>query len=179
VPGLLAAADISRGAATLPITTADATLLLLLLLLTITAAIIRNTHDTNTKWLLQSFVLYLVPFHFCCHAGSLAGGTLLTITGAGFPAAADISRGTATLSITTADGSPCRVISSDYSSIRCITSPASPEVPDQVLSGNVEFTAGGSEADAAEQPPGVGVEWPGGLMVGPRGWVYDVFTNDK
>jgi hypothetical protein len=119
-------------------------------------------------------------------AGSLAGGTLVTITGAGFPAAADISSGRATLAITTAAGSSCRVVSSDYSTIRCVTSPAPDEVLTQALIENGQLPMGNSGALAAAAaaaasgaPPGVGVVWPGGVMVGPRGWVYDVFTNDR
>jgi hypothetical protein len=58
--------------------------------------------------------LMLMPDLLRC-AGSTAGGTLLTITGIGFPGSTDLTRGQASLDITFAEAmAPCRCSQAEY-----------------------------------------------------------------
>lgn len=102
---------------------------------------------------------------FWTTAGSIAGGSLVTIQGLGFPSSLDLTSGKSTASIMTTNGTKCRIIESSYNKILCVTEPA-----------QAGTNSSGSRVGV---PPGVGVVWPGGLLVGPRGWVYDIFVNNR
>jgi len=59
--------------------------------------------------------------------GSLAGGTLVTITGKGFPSSA--AAGNSVITGLTVGSMPCKVVSSNFSSIVCLTETNSAGVP--------------------------------------------------
>ncbi|GFH13126.1 uncharacterized protein HaLaN_08949, partial [Haematococcus lacustris] len=82
--------------------------------------------------------------------GSLAGGTLLTLTGRGFP---DLDQQLAdNVTVTLRGGAPCRVVSSSYTTLTCVTA---------------EKPAGSSADDAPIN----------GLYPGMRGVQFDVYYN--
>eukprot|EP00775_Hariotina_reticulata_P007195 gene7195-7409_t len=124
-----------------------------------------------------------VPHMFQMHAeihsitpqtGSTAGGTLLTITGIGFPTSADLTKGQASLEISIAEATgPCRVTESSYVTIKCITLP-------QASTGGVAISNSSSSASGEDEAaaPGVGLVFPGSVVPGPRGWVYELFMNN-
>lgn len=63
------------------------------------------------------------------NTGSLAGGTLVTITGKGFPSSA--AAGNSVITGLTVGSMPCKVVSSNFSSITCLTEVQSAGVPSQ------------------------------------------------
>eukprot|EP00878_Enallax_costatus_P013927 GHUV01014564.1.p1 GENE.GHUV01014564.1~~GHUV01014564.1.p1 ORF type:complete len:640 (+),score=119.21 GHUV01014564.1:1050-2969(+) len=71
--------------------------------------------------------------------------------------------------ITTTNGTTCRIVDTRYDRVVCLTDPA--------LSPAAAAT--GSSGSVSGSIPGVGTVWPGGLVVGPRGWIYDVFVNNR
>ena len=65
--------------------------------------------------------------------GSLVGGTVLSITGSGFPSLSALTSGTAS-AVVTAMGQPCAVITSNFSMLQCmlpaqVATPANASLP--------------------------------------------------
>eukprot|EP00879_Flechtneria_rotunda_P028306 GHRR01030405.1.p1 GENE.GHRR01030405.1~~GHRR01030405.1.p1 ORF type:complete len:374 (+),score=82.52 GHRR01030405.1:524-1645(+) len=97
--------------------------------------------------------------------GSLAGGTLLTIKGSGFPSLIDLQAQRATAEVITPGpngNKACTVVNSTYSTLTCVTAPAASEL----TFNSVNTVAAGAV-------------FLGSLVPGPRGWIYDVFVNNK
>eukprot|EP00798_Chlamydomonas_sp_ICE-L_P010965 gene10965-17076_t len=78
-------------------------------------------YSTDAKGIPYMFQLYPIIHSVMPSGGSVAGGTSVTIQGRGFPTIAGLIGDS--LSITLAGGSTCEVMSTNYSTIICKTSP--------------------------------------------------------